>query len=120
MKMSKNKIRTAGYFIKRLRDSGFIVLKTFFRYAKHDPRRWTILVDPSNTSVYITCFSNKNNLGEILFKIDDGDQLIPNNFYLKTESIEVVISYLINKGVCNSNTNNSLYVKKTEKEFYNA
>ena len=60
MKTSKNKIRTAGYFIKRLRDSGFIVIKSFFRYSKSDPRRWTVIVDPSNASVFVTCFTNKN------------------------------------------------------------
>jgi hypothetical protein len=111
MKTSKNKIRTAGYFIKRLRDSGFIVIKSFFRYAKSDPRRWTVIVDPSNASVFITCFTNKNSLGEVLFKLDDGDQKIPGSMYLKTDSIEVVISYLISKGVSNDNKN-SIYIKK--------
>lgn len=112
MKTSKNKIRTAGYFIKRLRDSGFIVIKSFFRYSKSDPRRWTVIVDPSNTSVFITCFTNKNFLGEVLFKLDDGDQKIPGSLFLKTDSIEVVISFLISKGVSNENKN-SLYFKKT-------
>jgi hypothetical protein len=111
MRTSKNKIRTAGYFIKRLRDSGFIVIKSFFRYSKSDPRRWTVIVDPSNTSVFVTCFTNKNFLGEVLFKLDDGDQKIPGSMYLKTDSIEVVISYLLNKGASNDNKN-SLYIKK--------
>jgi len=111
--MVKNKLRTAGYFIKRLRDSGFIVLKNFFRYSKSDPRRWTVLVDPSNTSVFVTCFVNKNTLGEVLFKFDDGDNKFPGNFYIKTDSIEVVIANLIAKGVANNNTQGSVYTKNT-------
>lgn len=111
--MAKNKLRTAGYFIKRLRDSGFIVIKSFFRYSKGDPRRWTVIVDPSNTSVFVTCFVNKNSLGEVLFKLDDGDNKFPGSFYLRTDSIEVVIANLISKGVTNNNTVGSIYTKNT-------
>jgi len=46
MNTPKNKIKTPGYFMKRLRDNGFIVLKVFNAYSTHDPRRWTVLVDP--------------------------------------------------------------------------
>ena len=38
----KNKIKTAGYFIKRLKDNGFVVLKMFNAYSNEDPRRWTV------------------------------------------------------------------------------
>ena len=30
----KNKIKTAGYFIKRLKDNGFVVLKMFNAYSQ--------------------------------------------------------------------------------------
>jgi len=100
--MSKNKLRTTSYFIKRLRDNGFIVIKLFAIYCKSDPRQWTIMVNPSDASVMITCYANRDDLNEILFEIDDGGKKIPKNFYIKTNSIEVIISYLINHGVTNN------------------
>jgi hypothetical protein len=111
MKISKNKIKTAGYFIKRLRDSGFIVLKMFFRYGKHDPRRWTVMVDPGSTSVFITCFNNKESLDEISFELNDGGILFPKNFSIKTNSLEVIINYMLSKGVRQADSS-SLYIKK--------
>lgn len=97
----KNKIKTAGYFIKRLKDNGFVVLKMFNAYSDADPRRWTVLVDPGFHSVYITCFSNKNEKGEVMFEFDDGGNRFNKGFYLKTDSIEVVVNNLIEKGVNN-------------------
>jgi hypothetical protein len=111
MKLTKNKIRTAGYFIKRLRDNGFIVLKMFFRYGKHDPRRWTILVDPSGASVYITCYTNKDFYDDIMFEFNDGGVAFPKNFNIKTDSLEVIINQLLARNVSNSQVN-SIYLKK--------
>ena len=99
--MSKNKITTCGYFIKRLRDSGYITDKVFDDYAESDPRSWTVIVDPKVSSVLITCFNNKNYLGEEFFEIHDGGQFIPEFFKIKTSSIEVVIEYLIKFGINN-------------------
>ncbi len=95
----KNSVSTQGYFIKRLRDSGFVTIKLFDGYAQHDPRKWTIMVDPSNTSVIITCYQNKENLGEILFEFNDGGNRFIKNFNLKTQSMEIVITTLIEKGI---------------------
>jgi hypothetical protein len=103
--MSKNKLKTPGYFIKRLRDNGFIVIRIFSVYSKSDPRRWTVMVNPSESSVFITCYTNKNDLGEILFEFNDGGSRIPKNYSIKTDSIEVIIDYLLTHGV----TNNSQY-----------
>lgn len=100
--MSKNKLRTPSYFIKRLRDNGFIVVKIFAIYNKADPRQWTVIVNPTEASVFITCYANKNSLNEILFEIDDGGRKIPKNFFIKTDSIEVIIDYLIRHGVTNN------------------
>ena len=97
----KNKIKTAGYFIKRLKDNGFVVLKMFNAYSDADPRRWTVLVDPGYHSVYITCFTNKEEKGDVLFEFDDGGNNFNKGFYLKTNSIEVVINQLIDKGINN-------------------
>lgn len=101
MKSSKNKLRTPGYFIKRLRDNGYVVIRVFSVFGKHDPRRWTVMINPTGNSVFCTCYINKNELGEVLFELDDGGIKIPKSFYLKTESIEVVIDFLIKNGISN-------------------
>ena len=111
-KRVSNKIKTAGYFIKRLKDSGFVVFKIFNAYAATDSRRWTVLVDPGVASVYITCYQNKNEINEILFEFDDGGVKFSRGSFLKTESIETVITYLIEKGVDNTPTNNPFVTNK--------
>lgn len=42
--MANNKITTKSYFIKRLRDCGYVVDKTPIEYLENDVRRWTILL----------------------------------------------------------------------------
>lgn len=88
--------------MKRLRDNGFIVLKLFAFYAKSDPRRWTLLINPGQASVFITCYQNKDAVDEFLFEISDGGQFIPKNLLLKTDSIEVIVEYLLSHNVTNS------------------
>tara|TARA_R110000824_G_scaffold34014_3_gene108648 strand:+ start:1135 stop:1473 length:339 start_codon:yes stop_codon:yes gene_type:complete len=95
----KNKLKTAGYFIKRLKDSGFITLRIFDKYNEADPRKWTVLVDPGGASVYITCFENTPFKGEYLFNFNDGNQNFKGNVSLKTDSIEVVVHRLLNNNV---------------------
>ena len=102
MKTSKNKLRTPGYFIKRLRDNGYIVVRLFSIFGRHDPRRWTVIINPTGDSVFCTCYINKNEIGEVLFELDDAGTKIPKNFYLKTESIEVIIKFLQDNGITNS------------------
>jgi hypothetical protein len=99
--MSKNKITTCSYFIKRLRDSGYVVDKLFGEYAYTDPRSWTVVVDPNVASVIITCYNNHNEMGEEYFELHDGGQFIPDRFKIKTSSIEVVIEYLVKFGINN-------------------
>lgn len=102
MKKPKNSIKTPSYFCKRLKDNGFFVFKIFNAYGPQDPRRWTVLVDPGISSVYITCFTNKDFEGDVMFEFSDGGQRFPKNFSIKTDSIEVVISHLIKRGVNNN------------------
>ena len=90
----KNKLRTPGYFIKRLKDNGFVTFRIFDKYNIADPRKWTVLVDPGGASVFITCFENTPFKGEYLFSFYDGNQNFVNNFSLKTSSIEVVVTRL--------------------------
>lgn len=96
---TKNKLKTAGYFIKRLRDSNFETVRVFNGYSEADPRKWTVLVDPGGTSVFITCFENLPFKGEFLFTFDDGNQLYKQGYSLKTDSIEVVVRKLLDRGV---------------------
>jgi hypothetical protein len=109
-KKTKNSIKTPSYFIKRLRDSGFIVWKIFSDYGMHDPRCWTILVDPSGSSVFITCYLNKDFFGDVMFELNDGGRKFLKNFSLKTESLEVIITHLLSAGVSND-PKNSPYQK---------
>ena len=95
----KNKLRTPGYFIKRLKDNDFVTLRIFNKYSQSDPRKWTVLVDPAGSSLYITFFENTPFKGEYLFSFNDGNQLFNNNFSLKTDSIEVVVQRLLKSGV---------------------
>tara|TARA_R100001129_G_scaffold47064_1_gene31961 strand:- start:688 stop:1026 length:339 start_codon:yes stop_codon:yes gene_type:complete len=104
----KNKLKTAGYFIKRLKDNDFVTLRIFDKYSETDPRRWTVLVDPGGASVYITCFENTPFKGEYLFNFNDGNQIFNNNFSLKTDSIEVVVSKLLRSGVQQKDKNSFL------------
>tara|TARA_R100000152_G_C6547079_1_gene23029 strand:+ start:44 stop:382 length:339 start_codon:yes stop_codon:yes gene_type:complete len=104
----KNKLKTAGYFIKRLKDNDFVTLRIFDKYSESDPRKWTVLVDPGGASVYITCFENTPFKGEYLFSFNDGNQLFNNNFSLKTDSIEVVVSKLLRSGVQQKDKSNFL------------
>tara|TARA_R100000808_G_C2142161_1_gene149954 strand:- start:1818 stop:2156 length:339 start_codon:yes stop_codon:yes gene_type:complete len=95
----KNKLKTPGYFIKRLKDNDFVTLRIFTKYSESDPRKWTVLVDPGGASVFITCFENTPFRGEYLFSFNDGNQNFNNNFSLKTDSIEVVVQKLLKSGV---------------------
>jgi hypothetical protein len=104
----KNKLKTAGYFIKRLKDNDFVTLRIFDKYSETDPRKWTVLIDPGGTSVYVTCFENTPFKGEYLFNFNDGNQIFNNNFSLKTDSIEVVVSKLLKSGVQQRNKNDFL------------
>ena len=92
--MAKNKLHTPSYFIKRLRECGYVVEKVFGGYGRHDPRRWTIVINPKNESVLITCSTNKEWFNDCVFEFNDGAQYFPKNFNLSTKSIEVVINYL--------------------------
>jgi len=106
----KNNVSTQGYFIKRLRDSGFATIKLFDKYAQYDPRKWSIMVDPSNTSVIITCYQNRECVGDVMFEFNDGGNRFIKNFNLKTQSMEIVITTLIEKGV-EQMYSNSNYIK---------
>jgi hypothetical protein len=117
MKLTKNKVKTAGYVIKRLRDNGFIVIKSFAFFSKADPRIWTILVNPGEASVFITCYINKEQVDDVMFELNDGGRFIPRNMFLKTDSIEVIVQYLLEHNVSNKGyyPGKRLFIKKNSK-----
>tara|TARA_R110000868_G_scaffold133029_9_gene344423 strand:+ start:640 stop:963 length:324 start_codon:yes stop_codon:yes gene_type:complete len=94
-----NKLTTLGYTLKRFRDSGFITCKLFAEYGQNDPRAWTIIIDPGNTSVLCTCFINDTSFGESFFELYDGNQYIPGRLKIKTSSFEVLVEHLYEKGI---------------------
>ena len=105
-----NKITTQSYFVKRLKDCGYMVYKLFDEYNEADPRNWTIMIDPGNASIICTCYNNDSAFGEYYFEMYDGGQFIPEKFKLKTDSIEVIISYLVKYGI---NNKSELYNMRT-------
>ena len=113
-KRQQNKIRTPGYFIKRLRDNGYCVVRIFQEYAISDPRRWTVMINPKSASVYITCYQNREFNNQIMFEFNDGGILFPRNYSIQTESIEVIISNLVKRNIQTITKNDELYVEKTK------
>ena len=99
MKPVKNKITTLSYFVKRLKDCKSNTWKINTNYSTADPRKWTILIDPGNSSLFVTCYENKDFKGEMMFEFHDGGRLFPRNYSLKTSSMEVVVTSLIERGV---------------------
>lgn len=97
--MTKNKITTLSYFVKRLKDSGFAVWKICDNYSFSDPRKWTVMIDPGNTSVFVTCYENKDYKSEKVFEFNDGGRFFPRNFFIKTTSMEVITTSLIERGI---------------------
>lgn len=96
----KNKISTQGYFIKRLKDNGYVVWRIFDKYNIGDHRKWTILVNPGFQSVYITCIVNMEAIDDTpVFSFDDGGVYIRKDLQLKTSRIEDIINHLLKNGV---------------------
>ena len=101
----KNKVTTCGYFIKRLRDNGYTVNRIFSDYSNQDSRRWTIMVNPEIAAVYITCYVNYDWSGDFKFELNDGSLF--KNYQLKTDSMEVIMTKLIEKNITPNEENNT-------------
>ena len=101
--MSKNKVTTCGYFIKRLRDNGYTVNRIFNEYSRHDCRKWTVMIEPRIASLYITCYVNRDCDEEQMFELNDGIRF--KNLQLKTDSMEVILTKLIDKDIFPSEKN---------------
>jgi hypothetical protein len=104
MDAPKNKVYTQGYFIKRLRDCGFYVCKIFEKYQESDPRYWTVLINPADEALFLTCYVNKNEIGQVIFELNDGGVRFPKNYQITTDSLEVIIFTLVERGITNKPT----------------
>ena len=106
----KNKIHTLSYFKKRLKDCGYVVWDIMNKYSMEDPRKWTIMINPSDESIFITCVVNREELGSLPeFEINDGGMRFHKNLTIKTSSMEVIVNLLTSKGVV---SDTSFYRKK--------
>jgi hypothetical protein len=92
--MPKNNIATQGYFIKRLRDAGYYIIRMFDNYAEDDKRKWTVIINPSTDSILLTCIDNGEWPYRGLYRLDDDNKLLPHNFYINTESVDVILKHL--------------------------
>ena len=113
-----NKINTLGYFVNRLRSSGYTVEKIFNNFGKMDPRVWTIVIDPNGASIFCTCYVNHPDRGETTVELYDGGQFIPGKVKLVTNSVEVVMEKLNSFDIINKTAryNNNEYTKDYNKQ----
>tara|TARA_R110000751_G_scaffold32630_3_gene81889 strand:+ start:675 stop:1058 length:384 start_codon:yes stop_codon:yes gene_type:complete len=93
--MGKNNVTTQGYFIKRLRDNGFLTSRVYDRYSENDRRKWTVVINAETDSVFVTCVNNGDWPHKGMYHVDDGGQKFPANLYINTLSVEVVIKHLL-------------------------
>jgi hypothetical protein len=96
-----NKLTTLGYFLKRLRDSGYYAHKLFTEYNNADSRAWSIIIDPGHSSVFCTCYVQEPVFGETYFELYDGGQYIPGKLKIQTDSFEVFVYHLVELGINN-------------------
>ncbi len=89
-----NKLTTLGYFRKRLRDCGYNCIEIYRNYSQRDSRIWTVVIDPGDTSIFCTCYVNREEIGESYIELYDGGQFIPGKLKIQTSSMEVLTSYL--------------------------
>jgi hypothetical protein len=114
--MSNTKITNQSYFIKRLKDSGYSVWRAFDEYSEADTRCWTVIIDPKVASILCTHYVNAGLFGdETYFELYDGGQYIPNGIKIKTDSIEILINYLVEWGINNKHESYNARADKNEK-----
>jgi len=104
-----NKISTLGYFKKRLKDNGFIVLDLFKNYSSKDPRKWTIMLNPNFESLIVTCRIEPD-FESPVYEFISATSKSPVN--ISTSSMEVIIDKLLNTFNINNNNKNSPYFKE--------
>lgn len=111
-KKRKNNLYTLGYFLKRLRDCNFIALKVFNEFRPDDNRKWVILVDPGNTSVFITCIFDKHTKKH-MYRLEGFGPQFGKHFNIETNSMEIIVEALIMRGV-QQVTKENPFIKKDD------
>lgn len=99
-----SKPTTESYFVKRLRDSGYLVDRVPVRFSEADPRSWMVVIDQGNATVFATCYRNVDGFNENYIEFYDGDQYIPKRFKLSTNSMETIIDWLNSFGIITKTT----------------
>lgn len=98
--MKHNKLSTQGYFIKRLKDNGYVVWRIFDKYGLGDSRKWTILVNPGFHSTYITCHVNLEMINDTpAFSFEDGGVYIRSDLKIQTNSFETIMNHMMKSGI---------------------
>ena len=57
------------------------------------------MIDPGGSSILVTCYESKDFRGEVMFEFNDGGNKFIKNYNLKTKSMEIVITNLIERGI---------------------
>ncbi len=96
-----NKPTTESYFVKRLRDSGYLVDRVPVKFGFQDPRAWMVVIDQGGAAVFATCYRNLDGPDSNYIEFYDGDQYIPKRFRLTTNSMETIIDWLNTFGIVN-------------------
>ena len=104
-----NKISTLGYFKKRLRDNGFIVIDLFRNYNENDKRKWTVMINPGVESVIVTCHTSTSFNNPIFEFSDDSSKIKLKNVLITTASMEVIIERLLGWNISNNNKQSSYF-----------
>ena len=94
-----------GYFVWILLTifSYKVLNRIFNEYSRHDCRKWTVMIEPRIASLYITCYVNRDWDEEQMFELNDGIRF--KNLQLKTDSMEVILTKLIDKDIFPSEKN---------------
>jgi len=81
----KNKLYTRSYAIKRLNEVKFKTKIVDIQY--NDARYWTIILNPDNHNIFITCYLNRENKQDFYFKLHSSR----NTINIKTKSMLILI-----------------------------
>lgn len=107
----KNKISTLGYFKKRLKDNGFIVLDLFKNFSEKDDRKWVVMINPGDESLILTC-KIEEDFDSPVFEFTDSNLKMP--LKIATSSMEVIIEKLLTTlKVSNDNKKSPYFKNKT-------
>jgi hypothetical protein len=89
-----NKPTTKSYCVKRLRDNGYgIDRDDTIDYTPEDQRKWSIIMDNGGMSIFLTCYKDNT------FHVYDGGRYTNTNMRLNTDSVEVLVQYLNERGL---------------------